>query len=219
MWIKICGLTTPDAVEAALDAGVDAIGFVFAKSVRQVTPEMAARLASSARGRVRRVAVTRHPTQSDIDAILTGFDPDVLQTDAADLRLLELPAALERLPVMRDADVGSGDPLGADADRSTAVGAIAGFAAATHNLPRRLLFEGVSSGAGVPCDWTAASRVARQTELVLAGGLTPDNVAAAVATVRPFGVDVSSGVEAQPGVKSPARIADFVKAVRSLSNR
>ena len=195
MWIKICGLTTAEAVEAALDANVDAIGFVFAQSVRQVTPELAARLAAPARGRVRCVAVTRHPTQSDIDAILAGFNPDILQTDAADLRGLKLPVTLERLPVMRDADVGS--------------------AAATHDLPRRLLFEGASSGTGVPCDWTAAGRVARQTELVLAGGLTPDNVAAAVAAVRPFGVDVSSGVEARPGVKSPARIANFVKAVRA----
>jgi len=190
MWIKICGLTTPDAIEAAIDADVDAVGFVFAKSVRQVTPEVASRLAAAARGRVRCVAVTRHPTQSDIDEILKGFNPDILQTDAADLRLLKLPAQLECLPVVRD-----------DATH--------------HELSGRLLFEGVSSGTGVPCDWTAASRVARQTELVLAGGLTPDNVAAAVAAVRPFGVDVSSGVEARPGVKSPARIANFVKAVRA----
>ena len=74
MWIKICGLTTPEAVAAALDAGVEAIGFVFAKSVRQVSPEQALRLAAPARGRATCVAVTRHPSQQYIDAIVEVFD-------------------------------------------------------------------------------------------------------------------------------------------------
>jgi phosphoribosylanthranilate isomerase len=188
VWIKICGLTTPEAVTAALDAGADAIGFVFAKSVRQVSAEVALRLAAPARGRALCVAVTRHPSQQDIDEIVSVFKPDVLQTDSADLALLRLPTQLELLPVMRGAE------------------AVA--------LPRRLLFEGLTSGAGVPCDWTAAGRVARRTELVLAGGLNPANVAAAIAAVQPFGVDVSTGVEVRPGVKSPAEIMNFVRAAR-----
>jgi len=190
MWIKICGLTTAEAVAAALDASVDAIGFVFAESVRRVSPELAARLAAPARGRIRCVAVTRHPLQQEIDDILQGFSPDVLQTDAVDLPLLRLPAQLELLPVLRGVQ-----------DESTA-------------LPGRLLFEGATSGAGVPCDWTAARAVARRTELVLAGGLNPGNIASAIADVAPFGVDVSTGVEARPGVKSPLEIAKFVTAVR-----
>jgi phosphoribosylanthranilate isomerase len=68
------------------------------------------------------------------------------------------------------------------------------------------------SGAGVPCDWTQARGFAQRSELVLAGGLTADNVAEAIRTVHPFGVDVSSGVEAQPGIKSPQRILRFVRA-------
>lgn len=192
MWIKICGMTTPEAVAAALDAGVDAIGFVFAKSVRQVTPEQAALLAAPARGRVRCVAVTRHPSQHDIDQILQNFGPDVLQTDAADLRSLRLPGQLDLLPVLRNAQAGDA-------------------------LPSRLLFEGLASGTGVPCDWSAAHRVARRTQLVLAGGLNPNNVASAIAQVQPFGVDVSTGVETRPGVKSPAHIALFVTAARASS--
>src|SRR5215475_2628213 len=101
MWIKICGMTTADAVTAAVDAGVDAIGFVFADSVRQLTPHAAATLARPVRGRARCVAVTRHPKQREIDEILNGFRPDVLQTDAADFASLRLPATLERLPVLR----------------------------------------------------------------------------------------------------------------------
>jgi len=192
MWIKICGMTTPDAVAAALDAGVDAIGFVFAKSVRQVTPEQATRLAAPARGRIRCVAVTRHPSQHDIDQILQDFNPDVLQTDSADLRSLQVPRQLELLPVLRNAQDGD-------------------------HLPSRLLFEGIASGTGMPCDWSAAHQVARRAELVLAGGLNPNNVASAIAQVRPFGVDVSTGVEARPGVKSPVEIAHFVTAARAVS--
>jgi phosphoribosylanthranilate isomerase len=203
VWIKICGLTTPDAVAAALDAGADAIGFVFAKSVRQVTPDVARRLAAPARGRAHCVAVTRHPTQQDIDDIVAIFKPDVLQTDTADLPDLRLPAQLQLLPVFRGASDPVGGDRGADNESDT--------------LPLRLLFEGATSGAGVPCDWTAARRVARRTELVLAGGLNPANVAAAIAAVQPFGVDVSTGVEARPGVKSPVEIANFVRAARELS--
>jgi phosphoribosylanthranilate isomerase len=190
MWIKICGMTTPEAVAAAVDAGVDAIGFVFAKSVRQVTPERAALLAAPARRRVRCVAVTRHPSQQDIDRILEDFKPDVLQTDAVDLRSLLLPMELDLLPVLRNAQDGE-------------------------DLPARLLFEGLASGTGMPCDWSAAHQVARRTELVLAGGLNPNNVASAIAQVQPFGIDVSTGVEARPGVKSPAQIVLFVTVARA----
>ena len=84
-------------------------------------------------------------------------------------------------------------------------------------LPPRLLFEGARSGTGRTADWSAAQALARRTQLVLAGGLNAGNVAAAIAAVRPFGVDVSSGVEEAPGVKSPAAIADFVQAVRAAA--
>jgi phosphoribosylanthranilate isomerase len=85
-------------------------------------------------------------------------------------------------------------------------------------LPSRLLFEGPVSGAGATSDWTAAAALASRTQLVLAGGLKPTNVADAIAIARPFGVDVSSGVEAQPGVKDPARIYEFVRAARAAGN-
>jgi len=189
-WIKICGMTTPEAVEAALGAGVDAIGFVFAESVRKLTPAAAARLAAPARGRVACVAVTRHPSQQTLDEILESFRPDVLQTDAIDLTTLQIPTALARLPVLRD------NP-------------------ATGSLPARLLFEGLASGTGQTCDWTSARQLAERTELILAGGLSAENVATAIADVQPFGVDVSSGVESRPGIKDPARIVRFVSAARS----
>ena len=192
-WIKICGMTSEAAVTAALEAGVDAIGFVFAPSVRQVTAARARELALPARDRVSCIAVTQHPTQALIDEIIHVFRPDVLQTDVGDFPNLSLPDTLPRLPVLR-----------------------AGVAAAMHGaLPVRMLFEGPRSGAGQTSDWDEATRLARQTQLLLAGGLNEHNVAAAIARVRPAGVDTSSGVEVRPGVKNPIRIAAFVKAARA----
>jgi len=193
MWIKICGMTTPDAIATALEAGADAVGFVFAESPRQLTPEAAAQLARPARGRVRCVAVTRHPAQPALDEMLRVFRPDVLQTDEQDLAWLELPASLERLPVVRS---GEGTPV------HTGV---------------RILFEGPASGSGTTSDWSAARRLARRTQLVLAGGLDSGNVGEAIAAVHPFGVDVSSGVEVRPGVKSPLKIMQFVSAARAAA--
>jgi phosphoribosylanthranilate isomerase len=163
------------------------------------------------------VAVTRHPSQQEIDEIVSVFKPDVLQTDSADLPLLRLPTQLALLPVLREAGDGSsaaGRVQRGDQGRGPDGGDHGDERVA---LPRRLLFEGLTSGAGVPCDWTAAHRVARRTELVLAGGLNPTNIAAAIAAVQPFGVDVSTGVEVRPGVKSPAEIMNFVRAARESS--
>src|SRR5579871_2865443 len=94
-WIKICGMTTPEAVDAALEAGVDAIGFVFAASRRRITPHRAAQLAAVARGRLQCVAVMRHPQQQALDEVLEAFQPDVLQSDAEDFAALHLPATLQ----------------------------------------------------------------------------------------------------------------------------
>jgi phosphoribosylanthranilate isomerase len=172
---------------------VDAIGFVFAASVRQVTAQRASELAAPARNRVACVAVTRHPTRESIDAILRDFKPDFLQTDIDDIAGLDLPKSLGVLPVMRPGP------------------------AAACALPRRVLFEGPNSGAGQTTDWNAAAELARRCEVILAGGLDPLNVGAAVRRVRPFGVDVSSGVEEQPGIKSPDKIEKFVAAARKAA--
>src|SRR5215469_5068365 len=135
MWIKICGMTTPDAIATALEAGVDALGFVFAESPRRLTPEAAAQLSRPARGRVLCIAVMRHPAQGELDEALRVFRPDVLQTDHSDLGALTLPAALELLPVLR-----AGGP-------------------APETLPPRILFEGPDSGTGKASDWNAARRL------------------------------------------------------------
>jgi phosphoribosylanthranilate isomerase len=191
-FIKVCGMTDARAVQAALEAGADAIGFVFAPSVRRVEPSQAAVLATPARGRVKCVAVTQHPDAALLARIFDEFQPDVLQTDAEDLKSIVLPTGVVAWPVLRGAPTA---PL------------------ATSTGP--LLFEGPRSGTGKLADWSAARSLAPQHKLILAGGLSPANVTEAITEVRPFGVDVSSGVEESPGRKSPALIASFVETARA----
>lgn len=190
-WIKICGLTNAAGVAAALAAGVDAIGFVLAPSVRRVTAQRAAELARTVRRQLSCVAVMQHPEQSEVDEVVRELRPDMLQSDLGDFARLHLPQRIARLPVVRASQ------------------------AAPAEYPARLLFEGERSGSGETADWTQAALLARQTRLVLAGGLNAGNVGAAIRAVRPFGVDTSSGVESQPGVKSEEKIMEFVRAARA----
>jgi len=197
-FIKICGMTDARAVEAALAAGADAIGFVFAPSVRRLTPQQAELLARPARGRALCVAVTQHPDAALLQEIFSQFRPDVLQTDAEDIAGITLPQAVVGWPVLR---------------------AVPSAAMAAKPSSAPLLFEGPRSGTGTVADWHAARELAATHALILAGGLSPENVSGAIAQVRPYGVDVSSGVEEAPGRKSPERIGLFVTTARAAFSR
>jgi phosphoribosylanthranilate isomerase len=190
MFVKICGITTRAALDAAVEAGADALGFVFAPSPRQIEPERAAALCEALPPSIVRVAVLRAAEPALWARVAAVFEPDWLQTDAADFATLALPERCRALPVYRNAV-----PAGP--------------------LPARLLFEGAASGVGRTADWDLARTLANRTEVVLAGGLTEANVAAAIRQVRPWGVDVSSGVERRRGEKDPALIKAFVARVRA----
>ena len=193
MFVKVCGMNSPEAVEAAVAAGVDAIGFVFAESPRQVTPEQAKALSANVPANVLRVAVMRHPHKEHWERVIEIFEPNWLQTDAEDFRWIKLPSTCVALPVYRDSN-----------------------APADSDLPDRLLYEGTQSGSGRVADWDEASGLARVAEVILAGGLTAENVDDAVRFVRPWGVDVSSGVERARGEKDPEKIKEFVARVRAI---
>ncbi len=194
-WIKICGLTSLDAVQAAVQGGVDAIGFVFAESPRRVSVKWARELARDLPPAIRRVAVMHHPTQDAWAKVALGFEPDWLQTDAEDFDDLDIGPDVRRFPVYRD-------------EPSLNIDAIA--------TQQRILFEGPVSGQAQQADWMRAKSLAGVTELVLAGGLNPRNVGDAIRQVRPWGVDVSSGVERSRGEKDPEKIAAFISAVREV---
>jgi len=195
VFVKICGLTDSDAVDAAVEAGADAVGFVFAESPRKVSPDQASRLCRNVPGDLVRVAVMRHPSAAEWAAVQEEFAPDWLQTDAEDFEQLTLADCCEPLPVYRN---GQETPFAP---------------------PARLLFEGVNSGRGELADWSEAAALATRTRLMLAGGLDSDNVVEAIQAVQPWGVDVSSGVEHAPGKKDPARIHSFIAHARAAEKR
>ena len=128
--------------------------------------------------------------------MLEVFEPDWLQTDAEDLAAMELPDGCRALPVFRN---GRTPPAG--------------------ERPPRLLFEGAVSGSGRTADWDEARALAAASEVILAGGLDAQNVAAAIRAVRPWGVDVSSGVERRRGEKDAGKIKEFVARARALEER
>jgi phosphoribosylanthranilate isomerase len=197
MFVKICGLTTPESVAAAVSSGADAIGFVFADSVRQVTPERAAELAAGLPLDTARVAVMLHPSPAYWDLVRDVFKPDWLQADAKDFADLDVPEDIGQLPVYRDTTDLKPDEI---------------------NWPEHLLFEGKRSGQGEQADWDRAAAIARCSCVLLAGGLSPENVTEAVTRVHPWGVDVSSGVESSPGVKDPEKIRAFINAARKVED-
>jgi len=191
LWIKICGLDSRQAIEAAASAGADAVGFVFhAESPRNLPVEEARGLQCAVPPGVERIAVFLRPAQSLVDSVIAAIRPDRIQADVEVLGALRLPPGQALLPVVRSG------------------------AALPRPLPGRLLFEGARSGAGEKADWTGAASLARRSQLVLAGGLDAGNVREAVRAVRPFGVDVSSGVESSRGVKDMAMIREFIGAAR-----
>ncbi|MEL7185880.1 MAG: phosphoribosylanthranilate isomerase [Pseudomonadota bacterium] len=203
MFVKICGLRNADDASAAVQAGADAIGFVFhPKSVRNVSSEAASDAAADVPDHVKRVAVMRHPSNDEWLAVLHGFSPDVLQTDAEDFDSLDVPDTVERWLVYREENTAQ--------NMVTDTRFVENMVTDT-----RFLYEGAESGAGETVDWARAAQVAESRNMILAGGLDPSNVADAIRTVRPYGVDVSSGVESAPGEKSAVLINEFVTAAKA----
>jgi len=193
-FIKICGLRDAADVAAAVAAGADAVGFVFAESVRRVTPAQARMAVVDLPKGIWRVAVMQHPTNEECEQVIAEFGPDVIQADVEDFATLEIPAHIECWPVIREG---------------------------TENLapPDIYLYEGKRSGSGETVDWTRAAKIARHGRMILAGGLAEDNVRVAIQTVRPWGVDVSSGVEILPGNKDHELIQRFISAVRAAERQ
>jgi phosphoribosylanthranilate isomerase len=198
--IKVCGLTTREAVDCAVDAGVDACGFVFTESVRRIRPVDAIDLVGRVPAFVASVGVFRHPTPEELWAVRDAVKLTLWQMDhdATDSTL-----ALE-----------GGSPPVVQVYRLNEADDLEWLAKARHPAPA-ILIEGPLSGSGRTIDWPSVAPVAKMNRVILAGGLTPENVGEAIRLVRPFGVDVSSGVELAPGVKDAAKIRAFVEAVRA----
>lgn len=211
LWVKICGNTSVDDALLAAEAGADAVGFVFAASPRRVSVEQVAEIVPGLPGSIEKVGVFVDFSATDIAAAVRtcGLTGVQLHSDAgadAPARLrAEFGAELRILRVVH---------FGADAGR------LAAEIAADANVDAVLVDSRTATavgGTGIAFDWNEA----RQTvfggsgaRLVAAGGLSADNVAEAIATLRPWGVDVVSGVEAAPGRKDAEKVRAFVMNAR-----
>lgn len=206
--VKICGLSEPAHVQAAAEAGAAYVGFVFfAKSPRNVTPEQARDLALAAPPGVAKVALVVNATDAELDAILGAAPIDILQLHGAEPpeRVTELRARFG-LPVMKAVGVADAGDLAA----LETYAQVADQLLVDAKPPKDADLPG---GNGLSFDWRLVAGRRWAVPWMLAGGLTPQNVAEAVRLTGAQQVDVSSGVETSPGVKDVGLIRAFIKAV------
>jgi len=221
-WVKICGITNLEDALVAVEAGADAVGFVFyEKSPRKVSKNIAREIVSALTSRIERIGVfvdgenaLLHETAKDVG--LSGLQVHVGPQSADNLTVSPLPPKLNQylvLPVRRLLNE----------DFSFDSFAISARNEKTSECATALFLDSGTTdqpgGTGKVFDWKAAIPIAgcisdAGWRLVVAGGLTPENVGEAMGILHPWGVDVSSGVEAKPGKKDPDKVRAFVKAVR-----
>jgi phosphoribosylanthranilate isomerase len=208
--VKICGLKTPQALDAALESGADLVGFVFfPPSPRNLGPEAARVLGERVAGRAGKVALTVDANDDTLLAIVNALKPDMLQLHGKETpdRVVAVRTRFG-LPVMKAL------PIAERADLSP----IRMYA----QVADRLIFDARPpkeatrpGGLGTPFDWTLLAGVNPGVPFMLSGGLDAGNVAEALRITRALGVDVSSGVESAPGVKDPDKIREFIRVARA----
>ena len=220
-WVKICGITNLEDALVAVEAGADAVGFVFyEKSPRNVSSNIARDIISSLKSKVERVGVFVDEETVRLNEIAVHAGLSGVQTyseKCSESKAASTPAQrLSRYPVLPirrllNEDLSFESFAVSERDEETSEHATALFLdSGTAEQP---------GGTGKPFDWQAAIHIANCIsdagwKLVVAGGLTPDNVSQAMGILHPWGVDVSSGVEAKPGKKDPDKVRAFIKAVR-----
>jgi phosphoribosylanthranilate isomerase len=209
--VKICGLKSEAALEAALAAGADYVGLVFfPPSPRNVTPAAAKTLAAKARGRAKIVALMVDPDDALIDTVMACAAPDILQLHGAETpeRVREIQRRWGK-PVMKAIKVTTTADARSAADYRGAADLVLFDACPPADSTR-------PGGNGAPFDWRTLLGIDHRLPYVLSGGLTPDNVAEAIRVTGAAVVDVSSGVESRPGEKDPELIRRFLKAAKDV---
>lgn len=209
--VKICGLSTPETLDAALGAGADYVGFVrYPRSPRHLTLEQGRALSAKAKGRAERVALTVDAGDGELSAIVEALDPDLLQLHGEETpeRVAEVRARFRR-PVMKA--VGIAGP--ADLDRIATYAKVADRILLDAKPPKAA--EALPGGNGVAFDWGLLAGLDLKGPFMLSGGLAPENVAEAIRLTGAQALDVSSGVERRPGEKDPDKIEAFVRVARA----
>jgi len=208
--VKICGLSTRETLDVALDAGADMVGFVFfPPSPRHVSLERGRDLGRQVKRRALKVALTVDADDASLDNIMDALSPDILQLHGQEsvARLRDIKQRFGR-PVMKAV------PVATAADLAV----LPGYAA----IADRILFDARApkdatrpGGLGEPFDWHLLENLDLKLPYMVSGGLHADNVAEAVRVTGAGGVDVSSGIESAPGVKDPEMIKAFIRAARA----
>ncbi|MGH9523745.1 MAG: phosphoribosylanthranilate isomerase [Terriglobales bacterium] len=224
-WIKICGTTNLDDAKTAVAAGADALGFIFAESPRRITPEKAAEIIAELPREVGKVGVfvnespqRMHELICDLRLTAVQLQGDETMDVARELRRLASDRT-GRLRIFKAVGVGRGME-----------GVLRGFAGATEidgvlldSFAARAAGHGegrsARGGTGKTFDWRRAQSfvpgLAKSTRVIIAGGLSPENVAEAIAMLSPWGVDVCTGVEKSPGLKDAAKVREFIESARA----
>ncbi len=212
--VKICGLSTPETVEAALEAGADMLGFVrFEKSPRHLSLEAAQSLGKQVGERARKVLLTVDAGEAALAAAVEALGPHILQLHGQETP--ERVAALKArfgLPVMKAIAIGSP----ADLAQIAAYEEVADFLLLDS---RPAEGSALTGGTGEAFDWSLLRGLKLRKPWLLAGGLDPANVGGALAATRASGVDVSSGVESAPGVKDVGKIGAFIANARAAAEK
>jgi phosphoribosylanthranilate isomerase len=216
LWIKICGNTSLEDAMLAAEAGADALGFVFAPSPRHVTPEQAAKIVPNLPSTIEKIGVFVDATFEDIAAVVNACN------------LTGVQLQFESNPDIRSQlrhKFGPNLRILQTLHFSPAIAAQAASLASDRNIDALLVDSRTATapgGTGITYDWNAAASTLfgnpdSPHKLVAAGGLTPANVSEAIATLRPWGVDVVSGVESSLGHKDPEKVRAFVANARTAS--
>jgi phosphoribosylanthranilate isomerase len=209
--VKICGLSTPEALDAALAAGADMVGLVrFPKSPRHVGLDEGRTLSDRARGWALRVALVVDADDAELAAVVAALDPDLLQLHGSETpeRVAAIRTRFGR-PVMKAVGIAEAADLDAVARHAAVADRVLLDAKPPHGA------EALPGGNGLAFDWRLVAGLDPQAPFMLSGGLTAETVATAIALTGVQAVDVSSGVETRPGRKSPEKIAAFVEAARA----
>jgi phosphoribosylanthranilate isomerase len=206
-WIKICGTTSLEDALSSIEAGADALGFIFAPSKRRITPGQAQTIISRLQREVERIGVFMNTTAAEIASIVSQVDLTGIQMHGEEFP----PEVYAYLPKTRRDHMRK---IKTVLVRDDFVRSLDAYAVPASIVDAWLLDSG--AGSGKTFDWSAARAQLgeRQGKFIVAGGLTPENVGNAIRTFRPWGVDVVTGVEREPGRKDTEKLKAFIAAVR-----
>ncbi|MBU1174213.1 MAG: phosphoribosylanthranilate isomerase [Alphaproteobacteria bacterium] len=209
--IKICGVRSPKILEAVIETGADMVGFVhFPRSPRHVELDPLTEMISLARGRIESVVLLVNPDNSQV-AEIAALDPDWIQLHGPESpHRVDAIRAGAGIPILKAIGIGASNDL----DQIGPYEEVCDRLLLDAKAPKNSELPG---GRGVAFDWQVLAGLDQEVGFMLSGGLTPKNVGEALKKVRPLGIDVSSGVEREPGVKDAALIADFISAARAAA--